>query len=233
MAGALGDIGRGPGWLSARLHVIAAALLLCGLGWGCGGKPPEMPAVEWRLEQRQSKAGPHEGLWVFASVKDSEGLEDIDALYVVNDAAGLDWKLTNANWTKRVEGADTWIGAAGLAMNDYGPIPRGDYRAVSVTAAGEQAEKSFRVDGDFPSLPPPAIVVSKTAISLRSSWPETLLLGFDGTGTLIGSSAWTGSPENLAEFFGSDIAARISGLQAYGYEPNRHMGSYSERMAVR
>jgi hypothetical protein len=233
MDGALSETGPGRAAVAGCLTQAGILAACIALAWACGGKPPEMPAVEWRLEQRPSPSGPYESLWVFASVKDSEGIDDIDSLYVVNDKAAIDWRLTNANWIKRTEGGDSWIGGAGLAMNDYGPIPRGTYRAVTVNAAGEQAEKSFPVDGDFPSYGAPRLELSKRSLSLRSSWPETLVLGFDGTGALIGTSSWTGVAGDLADFFGSDVAARLAALQVYGYEPSLRMGAYSERMAVK
>ncbi|HET7838364.1 MAG TPA: hypothetical protein VFL04_01305 [Rectinemataceae bacterium] len=222
------ELHRGRAFALAALALLASSLI-----GACGGKPPELAAVEWRLEQRQSKAGPYESLWVFASVKDSEGIDDLDALYVVNDAAGIDWRLTNANWTKRTEGGDTWIGAADLALNDYGPLPRGGYRAMAMTAAGERAERAFSVEGQFPDYAAPRIEYSKGQVSLRSAWPETLIIGLDGTGAVLGSSSWTGAAESLGDHFGVDIAARVAAIQAYGYEPSRNMGSYSERVVVK
>lgn len=199
----------------------------------CGGKPPEVNVVDWRLELRPSKGGAYESLSVFSSLKDDDGIEDVEELWVVQDSEALSWKLTNADWTKKTEGADNWMGAAGLARNDYGPMPRGEYRVVAMDAAGERIEKTFKVDGVFPDLPMPEISLEAGLVRAKSSWPETLILAYDGTGALAGSVPASASAESLADLFGADAAARAVEVAAYGYDPTRKMGAYSWKKKTR
>jgi hypothetical protein len=215
---------------------IAAAPLLAALALfttSCGGKAPEILAVEWRLEQRPSTAGAYESLSVFASIKDEDGIEDIEKLWVVEDSEELAWPMTSADWTKKTDGADEWIGAAGFARNDYAPIPRGEYRFLAYDAAGERIEKSFSVEGTFPALAAPELRVENGKISARSSWPETLVLAYDGTGALIASVPAPASPQSPEELFGEDLGGRTSEAAAYGYDPTLKMGAYSWQKKTR
>jgi hypothetical protein len=222
---------------SARTIAFAAFAALC-IAFGpllasCGGKPPEVNVVDWRLELRPSKGGAYESLSVFSSLKDDDGIEDIEELWIIQDDEALSWKLTNADWTKKTEGADNWIGAAGLARNDYGQMPRGEYRVVAIDAAGERVEKAFKVDGAFPDLPMPEIALEAGLIRAKSSWPETLVLAYDGTGALAGSASASAEAESLADLFGAEVAARVVEVAAYGYDPARKMGAYSWKKKAR
>ncbi len=232
----LGAEGRARAFHTAPKPTALAALLAAALSaalLSCGGKPPEIAAVEWRIELRPSAAGPYESLSAFASIKDEDGSEDISSLWIVDDEDFLAWPLTDADWTRRKEGADEWLGAAGLARQDFGPMPRGDYRFVAIDAAGERVERSFRVAGAFPDLPAPELAFEGGTVRVRTSWPETLVLGYDGTGALAGQVAWIGSPESLADLFGPELGARIVEAAAYGYDPSRRMGAYSAKRKTR
>jgi hypothetical protein len=218
----------------ARLAALAgaAAALLSLLG--CGSKLPEIAALEWRLETRPAETGPdYESLSVFASVKDEDGLDNIGELWVVNDDSALAWKLIDADWVKIAEGGDTWIGASALAGPDLAGMPRGSYRMVVIDAAGQRAEKEFRVSGNFPDHKAPTASFSDGKLAIASTWPETLALCFDGTGALIASPGALPRPASLDEALGHDIAARTAELGAYGYDPTSRMGAFSKRVKTR
>lgn len=216
-----------------RKSSLAAALATGLLALACGTKPPELPAIEWRIEMQPSKQGAYESLSVFANVRDDNGPEDIDELWVVQDEARLAWRLTSANWTKRTEGSDTWIGSAGLALDSYQSLPRGDYRMMAIDAAGDRAERSFKVEGAFPDRPPPSVAIAGDKLSIRSSWPETLVLAFDAAGQLLASKGAPQQASGLDELFGTDIAAKTRELAAYGYDPAAHAGYYSRRIGTK
>jgi len=215
---------------------LRAAVAACGalLASGCGGKLPEVAAVEWRLESRPAESGSaYESLSVFASVKDEDGIDNIDALWVLNDDSALAWKLTNAEWIKVTEGGDTWIGGSSLATPELAGMPRGAYRLVAIDAAGERAEMEFRVTGSFPDRKAPSASYSGDKLAFASTWPETLALAFDGTGALLSSPAAPVKASSLAEAFGQDIAARTAEVGAYGYDPELKMGAFSKRVKTR
>ncbi|HRY55602.1 MAG TPA: hypothetical protein P5142_13340 [Spirochaetia bacterium] len=104
---------RGGSALAAPVAAICLSLS-AGLA-SCGGVAPEILALEWRLELRPASEGSYESLSVFASLEDEDGIEDVEELWVVNDAEALAWRLDDGSWTKKTEGTDEWIGAAGLA----------------------------------------------------------------------------------------------------------------------
>jgi hypothetical protein len=223
--------------MSYRRAAAAAALaaLVASLAaTSCGSKPPSVAAVEWRLESRRGDAGPaYESLSAFGSIKQDDGADSIEELWIVNDAAAISWKLTSADWTRASSGGDAWIGGSSLAMPDLGPLPRGAYRLIAVDAAGQSAESTFSVSGAFPDRAAPSVSVSQGRIAIRSDWPETLALAFDGAGSLIASPAAPKGGAALAEAFGADAAARAAFVGAYGYEPALRMGAFSPRVKTR
>lgn len=217
-----------------RRAVCTLGLVAALTASGCGNTLPEVSAVEWRLETRPAPTGPDfESLSVFASLRDEDGLDNIGEIWVVSDEATLAWKMTSADWIRVTQGADTWIGASALAPPELGALPRGVYRLVAIDAAGQRAEREFRISGSFPDAKPPTLVFSAGKLSFASSWPETLALAFDGTGALLASPAAPDSPTSPAACFGQDTASRAAEAAAYGYDPSLRMGAFSKRVKIR
>jgi hypothetical protein len=215
-----------------RPRRAAAIALLSALATvSCGSKPPEVAAVEWRIESRPTAGGTaYESLSVFGSIKDEDGLDNIDELWVVNDDAALAWKLTNADWIKASEGGDNWIGGSAFATPELGSMPRGAYRLIAIDAAGQRAELAFSVTGGFPGRGAPTVVYSKGGLfAIKSGWPETLALAFDATGALLASPPAPKQGSTLADAFGQEVASRTASVGAYGYEPALRMGAFSPR----
>ena len=212
------------------MPIVALAVGMLVLG--CGGKAPELPAVEWRIEMRPSHEGAYESLSVFGDVKDSNGPEDIVELWIIQDDDRLAWRLTNSTWTERTEGGDTWIGAADLIRNDYSAFTRGDYRVMVIDAAGDRTERSFRIEGGFPPYGPPTITNTDGKLRIGSAWPETLVLAFDAAGFLVASKPVPPEGSSIEALFGHDTASKIHELAAYGYDPITHAGYYSWRIAI-
>lgn len=227
-----GDADARKARLIAALAFGAAAFSII----SCGGKPPEVSAVEWRLETRPSEQGsPFESLSAFGSLKDEYGLDNIEEIWIVHDESAFAWKLTSAEWTKAEEGTDNWIGGSSLATPELGPLPRGKYRFVAIDAAGQKAELPFEITGDFPDKQTPSLSYSSKggSLSIRSDWTETLALAFDAAGALLGSAAAPDKATTLAELFGEGIVDRIAMVGAYGYEPALKIGTFSPRARTR
>lgn len=219
--------------LPSGASLAAAALLAASALSGCGDEPPTVQAVEWRLETRPSAESPrYESLAVFASVKGGAADGSIDEVWIVNDASALAWKLTADDWIKTADGSDAWIGGSPLAMSDFSPLPRGAYRVVAIDPAGRRAEKPFTLAGDFPARPAPTISLDSKGVAVSSSWPETLVLGYDGAGELAGSAAAPAARSPLAAVLGA-AAQKSMEIAAYGYDPGLRMGAFSGRKAVK
>jgi len=213
---------------------IAAAAALGLILSGCGIEPPSIAAVEWRLEARPGDSGPrYESLSAFALIKGGAQDPAIEELWIVNDAAQLAWKLTPDDWIKKDEGSNAWIGGAPLAMFDFSPLPRGEYRIVAIDPAGDRAERSFGVAGEFPTRASPSLSLDDIGVAVVSAWPENLILAFDGAGELLASVAAISPRAPLSALLGSSQAERSVVIQAYGYDPDLRMGAFSARKALK
>lgn len=231
----------GPGaGLALSLGLLLAAAALP----SCTSAAPELLAVEARLEERPSEGGSYESLSVFGDVRDSDGLDDIEALWVVNDEAELSWQLDDTNWTALSESGETWLGGAGLSMADYGPLPRGRYRLVIANLAGKRAEASFELPEAasprlgrraLPSLGP----LSGGKANAVSTWPQNFLLAYDAAGSLIASKPLTlggaggAGGIDLGALLGPQLAAKAASIGLYGYDPTALIGAYSWRTKTR
>jgi hypothetical protein len=216
---------------------VFASLLGMALLASCGGEAPELLALEWRLEERPAKEGNYESLSVFASVRDYEGVDNLESLSVVNDGEKLAWRLSPSNWTRQETGGDVWIGASDLAMADYGKLPKGEYKVIVTDLAGQQKAMSFRIGsaatGGTAPRAMPALRMAGEAVAIDSGWPETLVLAYDGAGSLIGAREAMAGKRELKELFGPSLAARAEFLAAYGYDTEQHRGAYSWRIKTR
>jgi hypothetical protein len=209
------------------------AILVCLPMLSCGGEAPEILAVDWRMEKRLSKQGNYESLSAFANVKDLDGIEDIDSIEIIQDDSGLSWKLSSSTWTRQAEGGDNWIGAANLVMPDYSPLPRGEYRFVAISLSGQRAEKGFSIAGTMDEMEAPNLSFANGEASISSSWPETILLAYDGAGSLIGAKNVSGGRLKLTAAFGEALEAKIQSVAAYGYNAATHSGAYSWKSTKR
>ncbi len=144
-----GRSGRG-GLVRAGGFVGAAGVagLLCLLA-ACEVAAPEAHELFWKrvvfADLRQGRT--YETLTLFARVSDADGLDDLDALYVMNDEAQLFWRLTPEVWVVDRSDSSTWIGSTALAMPSDEPLPAGVYRVIVQDIAGQTAERSFRIAG--------------------------------------------------------------------------------------
>ena len=126
------------------LCLLAACLLAA-----CEVAAPETHELFWKRvvfeDLRHGRT--YETLTLFARVSDADGLDDLDALYVMNDQAQLFWRLTPEDWVVDRSESGTWIGSTALAMPEDEPLPAGVYRVIVQDIAGQTAEDSFRIAG--------------------------------------------------------------------------------------
>lgn len=211
------------------LLIIVAILSLA----SCGGEPPELLAVEARLEIRPGEGGERETLSIFVNLRDGDGIEDIEALWIVNEGAELAWGIGPDKWTFRNEGAETWIGAADLAMPDYSPLPRGGWRVIAADLAGRRSERSFRIEKDASSPASPSLKIVGRSVEIISTWPETTLVAYDAAGSLARAVSARAGRADIDTLFGRADTERVFSLAVYGYDPVQKKGAYSWRMKFR
>ena len=203
----------------------------------CASGPPEILGVEWTLESRpatnQGSRTVQEDLSVFARVHDSEGLDDIEAMWVINDASELCWTLGPSSWTKRSLGSDDWLGASGLSMPDGLQPPMGRYRLIVADLAGNRAIYEFTIGESSEANGLPSPDWKDGRISLAKAWPENYLLVYDASGSLLRSAVISMAGGSLASIAGSADAARAQAFAIYGYDAASRRGAFSKRIPIR
>ena len=129
--------------------VVSAILAPLCLLAACEVAAPEAHELFWkRVVFEDLRVGrTYETLTLFARVSDADGLQDLDALYVMNDDAQLFWRLTPQDWVIDRSDSDLWIGSTALAMPEDEPLPAGVYRVIVQDIAGQTAEIRFQIAG--------------------------------------------------------------------------------------
>jgi hypothetical protein len=119
----------------------------------------------------------------FVTANDPDGTEDLSELRLYHDGEGLLWRFTSENWIKLEEGGRTWIGSKQLRMPQGENFPSGQFRAVVLDKAGEQAEKGFGFDSPQDSRYRfPVLKIENEAWSIVSDYPENYLLCYHSDG---------------------------------------------------
>jgi hypothetical protein len=130
----------------AALAAVAAA---CALAFftGCAGKLPVLSRVYGRViyAHDPSTNASSETLGVFLVASDPDGMENINAFYVINDDAELFWKVDSATWITATAEGESWIGTTSLMMPGAMPLPAGQYRVVLESVGGDTVEDTITI----------------------------------------------------------------------------------------
>lgn len=143
------------------LPAVAVVLLVA-----CSPSRPKILQTFSQLNYVWDKGweAPAEALAIFVQVENDDGLEELDALYVLSDAEEIYWKLERGNWTQLTRPGENWIGANQLTIPFRPEIPRGSYRVLLTTKAGERQSTTFSID----------VVRLNQA---RPVWPQVAVVG--------------------------------------------------------
>ena len=239
---------RGAG--GAALFAAVVMGPLCVLA-ACEAAAPEAHEVFWkRVVFEDLRVGrTYETLTVFARVSDADGLEDLEALFVMNDQAQLFWRLTPRDWVVDRSGAGIWIGSTALAMpagtgmpaGEGAPagegVPDGGYRVIVQDAGGRIAEVGFHVAGNTGGAArrlAEAIDVTIEADELAVSGPfaayEVWLYG--NAGTRVAAAAFA-ERIDLASALPADAGAKELLAYVYAAPPGDSTGYLSGPYAWR
>ena len=126
---------------------LSLALLLILLLAGCSGKPPVLSRVLGRVIYVHDSAAntSTETLGVYLVASDPDGIENLSAFYVINDAAELFWKVDSSSWVTATAEGESWIGTSSLSMPGASGVPPGEYRVVLQSKDGATVEQTFTV----------------------------------------------------------------------------------------
>ncbi len=218
---------------------LAALVLLCAFAAleSCSSGPPEILGVEWTLESRPAQVAEDrtigDDLAVFARVHDADGMDDIEALWIINDEKELSWTFGPSSWTRKSLGSDDWLGASGLTMPDASGPPPGRYRIVVADLAGNRASYDFNLGeyDDSKGLPLPDWKDGR--VGLAKPWPENYLIAYDAAGSLLRSVLLPATGGSLASLVGTVDAKRTQAFALYGYDPVARRGAFSKRILVK
>lgn len=135
---------------TGRAATRAAAVVsgVCGLLAACEISAPETHDLYWQrvMFEDLELSRTYETLTLFARVWDADGIEDLDALFVMHDRAQLFWRLSAEDWVvDRSESGVPWIGSTALTMPEGEALPAGVYRVIVQDIAGQTAELRFQV----------------------------------------------------------------------------------------
>ncbi|MFZ4615702.1 MAG: hypothetical protein ACOYM2_05805 [Rectinemataceae bacterium] len=232
MPTALAEAGRNRGRRGGSLMALVSAWAFVALS-GCSSGPPELLRVDWILETRPEGPQSHESLSVFADVRDPDGIEDLEAIWIINDQAEILWSLDSSTWASRSVGGDTWLGSADLTMADRGPIPRGQWRLVVADLAGNRVSQDFLVAPDLAGKAAPRALFEGGKLRLAARWPENFLLAYDGAGALIRTVVIPAGTVELERLVGTADYPRIQALAVYGFDSPANRGGFSPRIKVK
>jgi hypothetical protein len=122
----------------------------------------------------------------FVIANDEDGIENLADLYLYHDREGLRWRLSEKDWITVQQENSTWIGSRSIAMLDDETLPRGQYRAVLVNKAGEQAARNITFDPPpEPRFAFPALTISDGNYTVVSRYPANYFIGYDEQGNYV------------------------------------------------
>lgn len=207
------------------------AVLLAAILSSCAINPPGIVSTSHRLiVQAVDAAGQREErLSFFASIKDRDGVGDIEYLFLMHDESELFWTITLDNWVRREEGEAVWLGSNGLEPGDDGLMPRGRYRVVVVDKAGERDERIFNLSApvmaDY-SLPVLRLIGNQ--VTLDSPYQMNTLFFLDPADNPVKTVGINPGTNSLDALWG-DPSWRTAAytIRAYGFDPKAETGFFS------
>jgi hypothetical protein len=199
----------------------------------CSGGPPNILSLEWTIESHPFSGGTYESLSLFVNVRDPDGPEDLESLWILDDETEYCWTLDTSTWTRKSDGADTWIGASDLILPGRQSLPRDRYRVLVSDLSGGRASSDFRIEAGSDAKPIPTIAVEEGVAIVGSEWGENYLVGYDAAGAFIRASRIAGNRQSITEALGSADAARSAAIAVYGYDATSRRGGFSLRAKAR
>ncbi|MDR2553284.1 MAG: hypothetical protein LBD31_08985 [Treponema sp.] len=196
------------------------ALFLC----SCSQSVPEIGYGVLELVYYENGGNPVERFTFFVLPQDSDGLDDLDELWLFHDWEGLSWQLTSRDWITQTSGGNSWIGTRAITMFDGGPLPRGQFRAVLVDKGGSRSERFITFDApserEFPLL-----VVSGDQYRIVSQYPEQNFLVYDNTGAYLLTVNPTALEGNISAL---GLPAQAESLALWSRDPRRSVSAFTD-----
>jgi hypothetical protein len=190
---------------SSILTSFALLLVAILTVFSCSGRYPRIHDIRYKVVLLQSpdETPPQESLSLALDVTDEDGIEDLEAVALVQDAEELYWKIRRDQWEWKPFGGSKWLVCSGLLSRPGKPFPRGEYRVVVTDMAGYRAEREFSIRAEPSRVTFPSIERKDGKLVLRPGSGSTLLVLTSSTGTLLGSFPLKGGENSLQPILAS------------------------------
>lgn len=176
-------------FLFSILPTLALVFILVFPFSSCSGAYPRIHDIRYKvvLLQGANEAPPQESLSLALDVTDEDGIEDLEAVALVQDAEELYWKIQRDQWEWKPFGGGKWLVCSGLLSRPGKPFPRGEYRVMVTDMAGYQAERAFALRAESSKIIFPSIEKKDGKLVLKRGSGPTLLVFTSSTGAILGS----------------------------------------------
>ena len=162
---------------------------------GCESSPPDLMELELTLYELSDRelGRTYEVASLFVHAGDVDGIDDLDALYLIHDDAELFWETTSESWFQEDSSEGAWVGEPRLAMPERADFPSGTYRVVLVDLAGESSERELTVSMTRSSPAPATVRLFGNSVQVVGGGAHELWLV--GAGGLAGAISVQGGEE--------------------------------------
>ncbi|OHD19467.1 MAG: hypothetical protein A2087_00905 [Spirochaetes bacterium GWD1_61_31] len=226
--------------MKKRLATFRLALALTLSAWlasACAASAPEILAIDSRLIAYQVEGSPGfvERLTVFANIRDADGSDDLDALFIEHASQELFWQLTAENWNYREEGDQLWLGQNGLASGQA-VLPRGEYRLTLIDLAGQRTEQDFTLAApvkplyEFPTLQHEAV----NQLEIQSGYQLNTLFFLDAGGNVVKTVNTASGSHTLDNLWGDSMwRNQAHALTLYAFDIAAETGLFTRQIRIR
>ncbi|MCK4542715.1 MAG: hypothetical protein KAU17_10830 [Spirochaetales bacterium] len=113
----------------------------------CTGEAPSILQIYSQINYyREPDTGRiYQGLSLFINVEDPDSIEDIEAIYLINDREELYWKIQESSLITFENQGETWLGSNKIFAPDFKELSPGNYRVLIIDTAGERDETEIYV----------------------------------------------------------------------------------------
>ena len=180
-----------------RLSRFCAALAAAFLLFSCGNTPPEINQLNSQvnlIRNPETEAVSAE-LTVLLNADDSDGDDDIETIYVIDDGSELFWSVERGQWITRNSRGMTWMGSQRFMM-PYGELPSpGEYRVIVTDRGGERVEGNIFVPlvKELPDIAeyPQLVFGEEDLVEVKSPANQNIVSFYDIGGNLLGAYSIT------------------------------------------
>ena len=211
-----------PGCARGDFHIVL----------GCTGSPPEIIESHWNLNivNDLSQNLVSERLSLFLHIRDDDGEDDIEGIYILNDGDELFWSLTPSTWERYEQNNEIWIGSNDIRMYRDGAFPRGTYRLQVADRAGERDTlnvylSSREVDKEMVVFP--ELRNENDFLEIVSGYTRHTLWFYDAGGSVVKIHATSNSRVDVTSLISEKDRSRITRVMIYAFDDKYGVGVVS------